>query len=191
MAEYRQLVQKHPTFRERSENVDLSTEISLQPFRRYGTDGVILFSDILTPLPGMNLPFTIEEGSGPCLPPVRTRAQVDTMTPLDPRSATPFVGETLERLSKEVGGKSTLLGFLGLPFTLATYLVEGGSSKDFYHTKMMMLRDPDTMHAMLTKLEDAMVTYGIYQIDHGAQVLQVREVPTWYYLQFDLWFQFY
>lgn len=71
------------------------------------------------------------------------------------------------------GTDSTLLGFLGLPFTLATYMIEGGSSKDFYHTKMLMYKDPKTVHQLLQKLEDNMVSYGLYQIEQGAQVLQV------------------
>jgi len=173
MKEYRDLVQRHPTFRERSEDVELSTEISLQPWRRYHTDGVILFSDILTPLPGMNVKFNIKEGSGPDLPAWRTAAEVATMTPLDPAKATPFVGATLQNLRREIAGESTLLGFLGLPFTLATYMIEGGSSKDFYHTKMMMYNDPATVHKLLKNLEENMVAYGLYQIEQGAQVLQV------------------
>jgi uroporphyrinogen decarboxylase len=146
---------------------------SLQPWRRYRTDGVILFSDILTPLPGMNVQFNIKEGTGPDLPAYRTAAQVATMTLLDPAKATPFVGATLRNLKKDIGGESTLLGFLGLPFTLATYMIEGGSSKDFYNTKMLMYKDPDTVHKLLQKLEENMVAYGLYQIEQGAQVLQV------------------
>ena len=146
---------------------------SLQPWRRYKTDGVILFSDILTPLPGMNVKFNINEGTGPDLPPYRTMTDVSSITPLDPAQSTPFVGATLRNLRQEIGDESTLLGFLGLPFTLATYMIEGGSSSDFYNTKMLMYNDPKTMHQLLKKLEDGMVTYGLYQIDNGAQVLQV------------------
>jgi uroporphyrinogen decarboxylase len=146
---------------------------SLQPWRRYRTDGVILFSDILTPLPGMGVPFSINEGTGPDLPAWRTAEQVATMKLLDPATATPFVGATLRKLRQEIAGESTLLGFLGLPFTLATYMIEGGSSKDFYHTKMLMYKDPSTVHRLLKNLEESMVAYGLYQIEQGAQVLQV------------------
>lgn len=157
-----------------STKIHFHLSFSLQPWRRYRTDGVILFSDILTPLPGMGVDFTINEGSGPAIhPPYRTAAQVATITNLDPATATPFVGATLRNLRKEIGSESTLLGFLGLPFTMATYMIEGGSSKDFYHTKMLMYKDPATVHQLLQKLEDNMVTYGLYQIDQGAQVLQV------------------
>jgi uroporphyrinogen decarboxylase len=135
---------------------------------------VILFSDILTPLPGMNVSFAINEGTGPALLPYRTTAQVDTVTPLDPYKSTPFVGATLQNLRTALANESTtLLGFLGLPFTLATYMIEGKSSSDFYNTKMLMYNDPTTLHTLLSKLEDSMVTYGVYQIEHGAQALQV------------------
>lgn len=121
----------------------------------------------------MNVKFNIKEGSGPELPSWRTAAQVATMTLLDPAAATPFVGATLRGLRREIGGESTLLGFLGLPFTLATYMIEGGSSKDFFQTKMLMYQQPSTVHRLLRNLEESMVAYGLYQIEQGAQVLQV------------------
>lgn len=94
MQVYRDLVKDHPTFRERSEVPDLSYEISMQPFRAYGVDGTILFSDILTPLPGMNVQFDILEKMGPVIAePYRTKERVDSITKFDPEKAMPFVGE--------------------------------------------------------------------------------------------------
>lgn len=125
MKVYQELAKKHPSFRERSENADLSTEISLQPWEAFSPDGVILFSDILTPLPGMGVGFDIPD-KGPVIdPPLRTKEDIDAVHEIDPTSATPFVGETLRALTKEVDGRAAVLGFIGAPYTLATYCIEG------------------------------------------------------------------
>jgi len=173
MAAYRELVKKHKTFRERSENPDVATEISLQPWHSYGTDGCILFSDILTPLPGMGISFDILEKEGPKMPTWRTMDHVDKIKPIDPVKSTPFVGEALRNLRREVGGSATVLGFIGLPYTIATYMVEGGSSKDFKEIKALGYMQPNVLHAMLDRLAENLATYAIYQIESGAQVLQV------------------
>lgn len=100
---YQELCKKHTTFRERSENVDVAVEVSLQPWRAFKPDGVILFSDILTPLPGLNIPFDITAGQGPIIAdPIRCMEQVNKVTPLDAEAAVPFVGETLRALKQEV-----------------------------------------------------------------------------------------
>jgi len=129
MQVYRDLVKDYPTFRQRSETPDVSFEISLQPWRAYGTDGVILFSDILTPLPAMGVDFSISEGGGISISPIRTRADFDKLAahpPFNPERDVPFVGEVLGRLRKEVAASgATVLGFVGLPFTIGTYLIEG------------------------------------------------------------------
>ncbi|CAM9172904.1 unnamed protein product [Choristocarpus tenellus] len=173
MQVYRDLVQKYPTFRERSEIPEVSTEISLQPWRSYKTDGVILFSDILTPLPGMGVDFTIEEKAGPKIPPMRTWEAAKKMHPIDPEKACPFVGETLRELRRVVGNEATVLGFVGLPYTLATYLVEGQTSKEYLEIKKMMFLEPDLLHSMLKSLADSIGDYANYQVDSGAQVIQV------------------
>ncbi|CAM9440268.1 unnamed protein product, partial [Hapterophycus canaliculatus] len=171
--EYRDLVQKYPTFRERSETPEVSTEISLQPWRNYKTDGVILFSDILTPLPGMGVDFTIEEKAGPVIPPMRTWDAMKKMHPIDPEKACPFVGETLKELRSVVGNEATVLGFVGCPYTLATYMVEGKTSKEYLEIKKMAFLEPKLLHAMLQSLADSIGDYANYQIDSGAQVIQV------------------
>ncbi|KAD1040241.1 hypothetical protein E3N88_43383 [Mikania micrantha] len=127
MKSYQQLCEKHPSFRERSENVDLVVEISLQPWKVFQPDGVILFSDILTPLPGMNIPFDIVKGKGPIIfDPISTAADVDKVTEFTPEEWVPYVGEALSILRKEVNNEAAVLGFVGAPFTLASYVVEGG-----------------------------------------------------------------
>jgi len=132
MKVYRDLRDKHPSFRERSENPDLSYEISMQPFKAFKPDGVILFSDILTPLPGMGINFDIVESKGPLInDPVRNIGQIKNLNKLEPKESMPFVGEVLTRLRQSVGNQATVLGFVGAPWTLAAYVVEGKSSKNY------------------------------------------------------------
>lgn len=175
MKVYQEMCKVHKTFRERSENADLAVEVSLQPWRAFQPDGVILFSDILTPITGMNIPFDIVTGKGPVIfDPIRTQKQVDAVTALEPEECVPYVGEALRRLREEVGGgQSTVLGFVGAPFTLATYIVEGGMSKNYTHIKSLMFSNPEVLHGLLKKLADAVVTYIKYQADNGAQAVQI------------------
>jgi uroporphyrinogen decarboxylase len=174
MKVYRDLRDRHPGFRERSENPDLSYEISMQPFHAFHPDGVILFSDILTPLPGLGIDFDIVESKGPIIEPaIRSQAQVAALRPLIPEASVPFVGEVLGRLRREVGGQATVLGFVGAPWTLAAYAVEGKSSKTYAVIKAMAFQEPDLLHQLLGQLADSIATYVRYQIDHGAQVVQL------------------
>ncbi len=174
MKVYRDLRQKYPSFRERSENPELAVEISLQPFHAFKPDGVIMFSDILTPLPGIGIPFDIVESKGPVFEyPVRTQVQVEALTPLDPEASLSFVREILGTLRQEVGVQATVLGFVGAPWTLATYAIEGKSSKDYSIIKSMAFSEPKILHQFLEKLADAIAVYVRYQIDSGAQVVQM------------------
>ncbi len=174
MKVYRDLRERHASFRERSENPDLAIEISLQPYRAFAPDGVIMFSDILTPLPGMGIPFDIHEGRGPLIdPPIRTQAQITQLRPLDPEAALPFIRTILETLRQEVGDRATVLGFVGAPWTLAAYAVEGKSSKDYAVIKRMAFYEPELLHQLLGHLADSIAIYVRYQIDCGAQVVQL------------------
>ena len=176
MAAYRALVQKWPTFRERSEIPEAAYEISLQPYRAYGVDGVILFSDILTPLPAMGVDFAISEGGAIKISPIRTREAFKAMTdapPFDPATNVPFVGDVLKKLRAELDGTgATLLGFVGLPFTLGTYVVEGatGTKTGFAEMRALRADQPDLCRDILSLLADRIAEYAIYQIDSGAQV---------------------
>ena len=170
---YKELCKKHKTFRERSENADVATEISLQPWKRYGTDGCILFSDILTPFPGMGIDFDITEKEGPKMNTWTTMADVERIKLMDPHKSTPFVAQALKNLRQEVGNKATVLGFVGLPYTLATYMVEGGSSKEYKEIKSLSYQDPKVLHAMLDRLAENIGDYACFQIESGAQVIQV------------------
>ncbi len=174
MKAYRDLREKYPSFRERSEIPEVAIEVSLQPWRAFQPDGVILFSDIVTPLPGLGIDMDIAEGKGPIIQsPIRTQAQVDNLLPLEPEKSVPFIKTILQALRQEVGNKSTVLGFVGAPWTLAAYAVEGKGSKTYSIIKNMAFSDPTVLHQFLEKLSDAIATYVCYQIDCGAQVVQM------------------
>jgi len=174
MKEYRELRDRHPSFRERSENPEIAVEISLQPWRAFRPDGVILFSDILTPLPGVGIPFDIIESKGPIIEPaIRTQAQIDQLHEIEPEESMPFIRTILQTLRQEVGNEATVLGFVGAPWTLAAYAVEGKSSKDYSIIKGMAFTEPAMLHQLLSKLADAIAAYACYQIESGAQIIQM------------------
>ncbi|MBC6422804.1 MAG: uroporphyrinogen decarboxylase [Hormoscilla sp. SP12CHS1] len=174
MKVYRDLRDKYPSFRDRSENADLAIEISLQPYHAFQPDGVIMFSDILTPLPGMGIPFDIIESKGPVIdPPIRSIEQIQQLHPLEPAESLPFIRDILQALRQEVGNKAAVLGFVGAPWTLAAYAIEGKTSKNYSNIKGMAFSEPAMLHLFLEKLADAIATYICYQIESGAQVVQM------------------
>lgn len=184
--EYRDLVKKYPTFRERSEIPEVAVEVSLQPWRNYQTDGCILFSDILTPLPGLGLDFDISENVGPVLKKVDTWDAVNAMHLIDPFATCPFVDTALRALRHETAGTDTaVLGFVGCPYTLATYLVEGGTSKEYLEIKKMMNKDPELLHTMLKNLALSIGEYANYQISAGAQLIQIFDSWAGHLSPFD------
>ncbi|GBG00641.1 uroporphyrinogen decarboxylase [Raphidocelis subcapitata] len=172
-AAYRELARKHPSFRARSETTELIVDISLQPFRSFRPDGVILFSDILTPLPALGVPFEIDDNKGPLIEhPIRSMEQLSQLHALDLSQLT-FVGDALGALRSEVGGAAAVLGFVGSPWTLATYLVEGASSSLYKTIKSMAQSQPALLEGMLGALAEGMAEYMCYQIEAGAQAIQV------------------
>ena len=171
---YRDLRERYPSFRERSENPELSYEISMQPFKAFKPDGVILFSDILTPLPGMGINFEIIESKGPIIEnPIRTIYQIENLKELIPDESLSFVGQVLSSLKKDVKDEATVLGFVGAPWTLAAYVVEGKSSKNYSLIKSMAFKEPDLLHKLLDHLAKSIGEYLKYQIKSGAQVVQI------------------
>ncbi len=176
LPEYRE-VRRRLGFLELCADVPSAVEVSMQPFARFGMDGVILFSDILIPLPPMGIEVRLDEG-GPRLPrPVRTREDVSRVSGFDPLEKTRFVPEILRSLKREVAGRAALIGFCGAPWTLATYAVEGGGTKSFANVKSLMHREPALLEALLGKLADACGDYLAAQIEAGADVVQVFD--TW------------
>lgn len=176
LPEYRE-IRKELKFLDLCANVEGAVEVSMQPFRRFAMDGVILFSDILIPLPPMGIEVRLDEG-GPKIPkPVRSRADVDALRGFDPLRKTGFVPAILKELKRTIDGRAALLGFCGAPWTLATYAVEGAGTKSFVNVKTMLHREPKLLEALLAKLADACGDYLAAQIEAGADVVQVFD--TW------------
>ncbi len=174
MKAYRDLREKYPSFRERSEVPEVAVEVSLQPWKAFQPDGVILFSDIVTPLPGMGIDMDIAEGKGPIIhEPIRSWEHLKNLHPLQPEESLPFIRTILQALRQEVGNQSTVLGFVGAPWTLAAYAVEGKGSKTYSVIKNMAFSEPALLHQFLEFLADSIATYVRYQIDCGAQVVQM------------------
>ena len=155
---------------------DLAVEVTLQPIRRFGFDGAILFSDILIPVDAMGLPVRFNPGPEVDTP-VRTAKDVQALHRPDPTKELSFVLETLRILKRELPPGVCLIGFAGGPFTLAAYMVEGESSKDFLLLKSLMYREPVTFHALMEKLSLVVSDYLSAQIDAGAQAVQLFD--TW------------
>lgn len=174
MKAYRDLRDKYPSFRDRSEIPEVAIEVSLQPWKAFQPDGVILFSDIVTPLPALGIDMDIAEGKGPIIhQPIRSQEQVDQLRSLEPEESLPFIREILQALRQEVGNNAAVLGFVGAPWTLAAYAVEGKGSKTYSIIKGMAFSEPKLLHQLLGKLADAIAIYVRYQIDSGAQVVQM------------------
>jgi uroporphyrinogen decarboxylase len=152
---------------------ELAVEITLQPLRRMPLDAAILFSDIMVPVAALGVDVRIEEGVGPVVDsPIRTASDVAKLRiPLEPETAVPFVLESIRLLRKEL--TVPLIGFAGAPFTLASYLVEGGPSRNHERTKALMHSDPAAWRALMTSLGGATVAYLRAQVEAGAQALQV------------------
>ncbi len=151
---------------------DLACEITLQPVHRHGVDAAILYSDIVVPLYVAGVDVDIVPGTGPVLgKPIRTAADVAAMPVLDPSQVDP-VADTISMLITELGD-TPLIGFAGAPFTLASYLIEGGPSRQYLRTKAMMHGDPDTWHALLDRLADLTLTFLRAQITAGVDAVQL------------------
>ena len=151
---------------------DLVVEITLQPVRRYGVDAAIFFSDIVLPLKAVGVDLEIRPGVGPVIAsPVRTLADVEAIPDLTP-DAVPFITEAVRRLVGELGD-TPLIGFAGAPFTVASYLVEGGPSRDHARTKAMMFGEPDLWDALMRKIAGISAAYLEVQVAAGASAVQL------------------
>jgi uroporphyrinogen decarboxylase len=151
---------------------DEAVEITLQPLRRMPLDAAIVFSDIVVPLVAIGVPFRIEAGRGPVLDePFRSRRDVTRLRALEPEADEPYTLEAVRALAGELD--VPLLGFAGAPFTLASYLVEGGPSRDHARTKALMFADPATWDALMQALVDVVVPHLRAQVGAGASALQV------------------
>jgi uroporphyrinogen decarboxylase len=173
MAEYRALRAKY-TLLELCKNPELATEVTLQPVRAHHVDAAILFADILLPLEPMGAPFEFAKGEGPVIhSPVRDRRAVDALRVIDPEEGLGYVLDAIKMIRKELDGKTPLIGFAGAPFTLASYLIEGGKSSSYALTKRMMYSEPDTWHALMGKFSEVVRRYLHAQVKAGANAVQL------------------
>ena len=171
MAEYRAIREKHSLL-EICYQPELAAEVTLQPVRVLGVDAAILFADILLPLIPLGLGLEFAKGEGPVIgKPVRTLGDLAAMRPVNAQSDLGYVMEAIRILRREL--KVPLIGFCGGPFTVASYIIEGGSSRDFLKTKTMMYSAPEVWRALMEKLSRVLADYLVAQIRAGAQAVQI------------------
>jgi uroporphyrinogen decarboxylase len=168
-----QRVRSKVSFLELCRAPDLACEVTIQPIDIIGFDAAILFSDILIPLPPMGVNVEFPDKGPKITNPVRTRADVDRLGIPDPEETMGYVPETVRRVVKQLAGRVPLIGFCGAPFTMMTYAVEGGGSKDYGHTRGMLFGDPPSAHALLDKLSRTCAAYLAAQIAAGAECVQI------------------
>ena len=178
LPEYKATRAKAGDFLSLCKNTELACEVTIQPLERYALDAAILFSDILTIPDAMGLGLYFETGEGPRFKKVvRTAQDVDQLPIADTQRDLSYVTDAVSTIRRELNGRVPLIGFSGSPWTLATYMVEGGSSKDFRHVKAMMYAQPSAMHQLLDKLALSVIDYLNAQIKAGAQAVQIFD--TW------------
>lgn len=169
-----QAIRSNYTFLEMCKTPEAAAQVTILPVDILGVDAAILFSDILVPLEKMGAPLEFHEKRGPVfLEPIRDRAGMEKLHVPDPEAELGYVMDTIRILRRELAGKVPLIGFSGAPFTLATYLIEGGSSKGYFLTKKMMYTDPELYRDLLNKITDCTTLYLKAQAAAGAQALQI------------------
>ena len=180
LPEYRAVRKIAGDFMSLCKNVELACEVTIQPLERYPLDAAILFSDILTIPDAMDCGLYFEAGEGPRFErPVRTRADIDAL-PVPPMAdALDYVMNAVKTIRHELNGRVPLIGFSGSPWTLATYMIEGGGSKEYRYAKGLMYSDPSALHVLLEKLATAVTDYLNAQIAAGAQAVQIFRHMGW------------
>ncbi len=178
LPEYRATRAEAGSFMALCTNPELACEVTLQPLRRYAMDAAILFSDILTVPDALGLGLYFSEGEGPRFErPIASAAEVAALDPDRAAHELGYVMDAVALIRKELKGSVPLIGFAGSPWTLATYMVEGGSSKDFAKVKSLAFNEPEVMHQLLSKLAKSVAVYLSEQVRSGAQALQIFD--TW------------
>ncbi|TDQ56203.1 uroporphyrinogen decarboxylase [Mesocricetibacter intestinalis] len=178
LPEYKETRLQAGDFMSLCRNADLACEVTLQPLRRYALDAAILFSDILTVPDAMGLGLSFGAGEGPKFAhPIQNQRMIDNLPIPDPEQELQYVMNAVRTIRRELKGEVPLIGFSGSPWTLATYMVEGGSSKSFTKIKKMMYCEPHLLHKLLDKLADAVILYLNAQIKAGAQAVMIFD--TW------------
>ena len=178
LPEYRATRKQAGSFMDLCQNPEFACEVTMQPLRRYDFDAAILFSDILTIPDAFGQGLYFEEGEGPRFKKViRSPADVEALPEVSIKEELAYVYAAVARIRQELAGRVPLLGFSGSPWTLATYMIEGGGSKDFRIAKQFLYNHPEAMHMLLQRLADAVIEYLNAQIEAGAQVVQIFD--TW------------
>ena len=178
LPEYRQVREQAGSFMAVCTNPELACEVTLQPLRRFDFDAAILFSDILTIPDAMGLGLYFTEGEGPKFKnPLRTAADIEKLPIPDPEIELRYVMDAVRLIRKNLNGSVPLIGFSGSPWTLATYMIEGSSSKNFAKVKSLMYNEPALMHQLLDKLAQSVAAYLNAQIAAGAQAVMLFD--TW------------
>lgn len=172
MPEYRRIRAEHPIL-EICKTPKLAAEVTLQPVEALDVDAAIIFADLLLPLEPMGLKLEFVEGEGPLIHnPVRSAADVDALQTHHSQDLN-YVGEAISEAKKLIAGRVPLIGFVGAPFTLASYMIEGGSSRSYVRAKSLMYNEPKTWARLLDKIVEVLIPYAASQVVHGAEVIQV------------------
>ncbi|MCK6591047.1 MAG: uroporphyrinogen decarboxylase [Polyangiaceae bacterium] len=172
MQEYRDLRTKYSLL-EICKTPELALAVTLQPLR-LGVDAAILFADILLPLEPMGAPFEFAKGEGPVIhEPVRDRAGIERLRVFEPEEGLGYVLEAIRLIRRELNGKTPLIGFAGAPFTIASYLIEGGKSSDYKRTKQIMWGEPEAFSMLMGKIAEVVRRYLRAQVEAGAQAVQL------------------
>lgn len=173
LPEYRKVRNKHSLL-DICRDPEIATAVTLQPVERFDVDAAIIFADIVTPLVGVGIDVQLVEKVGPVIdPPIRSESDLKRLRQLDPEQDVPYMLEALKLVRAALPEEKALIGFSGAPFTLATYLIEGGPSRNYATTKAMMYGQPDLWHGLMTRLSDMIVSYLLAQANAGAQLLQL------------------
>lgn len=173
LEEYREIRKKH-SFLEMCKTPELVVEVTLQPVRRFEIDAAIIFADILLPLEHMGIDFEFTKGEGPHIKnPIRTIEDIKNLRPISPFEQMPYLFEAIKNVLSELNGQVPLIGFSGAPFTLASYVIEGGGSRNYENTKALMYSEPKAWHLLMEKLTDMVIVYLNAQIKAGVQAIQV------------------
>ncbi len=178
LPEYRALRAKVGDFMSLCSNPELACEVTLQPLRRFALDAAILFSDILTVPDAMGLGLYFDPGEGPRFrKPLASAKEIEALDIINTARDLPYVLDAIRLIRRELNGQVPLIGFSGSPWTLATYMIEGGSSREFLKIKGLMYENPALLHVLLSKLADSVTDYLNAQIAAGAQAVQIFD--TW------------
>ena len=173
MKEYRAIREKVP-FLTMCKTPDLAAEVTLQPIEKLGVDAAIIFADILLPLEPMGIKIEFAQGEGPIIHnPIQTEKDIANLRTINPQEDTPFVPEAVRKVVKELDGRVPVIGFAGGPFTLASYMIEGGHSQNFVKTKQLIYNNPAGWNSLMEKLAAVVAAYLNAQIEAGSEAVQM------------------